>query len=216
MLQSESINELAAALAKAQGRIKGALKDTSNPFFKSKYADLASVWEACRSALSENGLSVVQTTTCDNPESVTVETQLIHSSGQWIRGCLTMRPAKSDPQGIGSTITYARRYGLAAIVGVAPEDDDGNAASGQMVTPDPVDDARIARAAKWFIDKIDSDTSDKTDDERAEITSDIRTQYDRLSNNERIALDALLREKAKDSNRSYKNILKVYLNRSTT
>jgi len=128
MEQSETINELAAALSKAQGQIKGALKDSANPFFKSKYADLASVWDACRAQLSENGLAVVQAT-CDSPTGISVVTQLSHSSGQWIRGHLTLEPKDKTPQGYGSAITYARRYALAAIVGVAPEDDDGNAAS---------------------------------------------------------------------------------------
>lgn len=128
-MQSESIAKLAEALSKAQGKIKGASKDTANPFFKSKYADLASVWDACREQLSAHGLSVIQTT--DNaPEGVCVVTTLAHSSGEWIRGKLTMQPVKNDPQGVGSAITYARRYALAAMVGVAPEDDDGNAASG--------------------------------------------------------------------------------------
>lgn len=130
MMQSEQINELAAALAKAQGAIKGATKDTKNDFFKSKYADLASVWDACRDQLAANGLSVIQTMD-DAERGITVVTTLAHSSGQWIRGRLTMRPVKDDPQGVGSAITYARRYALAAMVGVAPEDDDGNAASGR-------------------------------------------------------------------------------------
>lgn len=130
MEQSETINELAAALSKAQGQIKGALKDSANPFFKSKYADLSSVWEACREPLSANGLAVIQTT-CDSPNGVSVVTTLAHSSGQWIRGHMTLEPKDKTPQGYGSSITYARRYALAAIVGVAPEDDDGNAASGK-------------------------------------------------------------------------------------
>lgn len=129
-MQSESIAKLAEALSKAQGKIKGAAKDTANPFFKSKYADLASVWDACRDQLSAHGLSVIQTTE-DGLEYVTIITTLSHSSGEWIRGRLTMKPVKNDPQGVGSAITYARRYALAAIVGVAPEDDDGEAASGR-------------------------------------------------------------------------------------
>lgn len=128
------LNELFAALAKAQGKIKGATKDVANPFFKSKYADLASVWDACRDALSENGLSVIQATEAGNADTVTVYTTLGHSSGQYITSGLTMKPVKADPQGIGSTITYARRYALAAMVGVAPEDDDGNAATGRKGT----------------------------------------------------------------------------------
>lgn len=126
--QSPTIGALAGALAKAQGAIQGAAKGAENPFYKSKYADLASVWDACRAALSENELAVIQTNSGDT-ENVVVITTLAHSSGEWIKGTLPMSPTKSDPQGVGSCITYARRYALAAMVGVAPEDDDGNAAS---------------------------------------------------------------------------------------
>lgn len=129
MEKSEQINELATALSKAQGAIKGALKDTANPFFKSKYADLSSVWEACRAQLAANGLAVVQTP-CEAESGVAVETMLMHASGQWVSNRFLMPVAKSDAQAVGSAITYARRYALAAMVGVAPEDDDGNAATG--------------------------------------------------------------------------------------
>lgn len=141
MMQSESIKELATALAKAQGVMAGAKKDCTNPFFHSKYADLASMWDACRQPLSENGLSVVQTTHVD-ADRVYLLTQLFHNSGEWIQGKYPITPTKNDPQGMGSAITYARRYTLAAIVGIAPEDDDGNAASGKdadtkKVIPEP-------------------------------------------------------------------------------
>lgn len=132
MTHSEQINELAAALAKAQGQIEGAKKDSTNPHFKSSYADLASVWDACRKALSSNGLSVAQGAESEDGR-VGITTILMHASGQWMRSTLLMRPMKDDPQGIGSCVTYARRYALAAIVGVAPEDDDGNAASAKPV-----------------------------------------------------------------------------------
>ena len=128
MLKSENINELGSALAKAQGAIEGALKDTANPFFKTKYADLSSVWDACRQQLTVNGLSIVQTPT-EAESGIGVETMLIHSSGQWLSNTFTMPVSKADAQGVGSAITYARRYALAAMVGVAPEDDDGNAAT---------------------------------------------------------------------------------------
>jgi hypothetical protein len=136
MNQSESIAELSAALAKAQGIMEGASKDSANPFFKSKYADLASVWDACRKPLSDNGLSVVQTTEFmpEHPDMVCIETILCHASGQWIKGRLAVKPVKSDPQSVGSCITYLRRYSLQSIVGIAPEDDDGNAASGKNDT----------------------------------------------------------------------------------
>ena len=128
MTHSDTIGTLAEALSKAQRTMKNAVKDSSNPFFKSKYADLASVSDACREELSANGLAVVQLPTMRDGKMV-LEYMLMHSSGEFIGSELEMTPVKSDPQGIGSAITYARRYTLAAITGVATEDDDGNAAS---------------------------------------------------------------------------------------
>lgn len=130
--QSEQINELAAALAIAQGKITGALKDSANPFFKSKYADLASVWDACRTHLSENGLAVIQVASTGDNGAAVITTTLAHKSGQWVRGTLALKAVKEDPQGMGSAYTYARRYALAAMVGVAQIDDDANAASGKV------------------------------------------------------------------------------------
>lgn len=129
-MQSESIAALAAALSKAQGDITGALKDSSNPFFKSKYADLASCWDACRAQLSENGLAVIQTTDiiADRPVLVTT---LAHSSGEWIKSITPILTKDDSPQAQGSGITYARRYALAAIVGLAQIDDDAEAAQGR-------------------------------------------------------------------------------------
>jgi hypothetical protein len=139
MNKSESIAGLAAALAKAQGSMKGALKDSANPFFKSKYADLASVVEAIRAAFSANGLSYIQTVEPSDKDEVRVETTLLHSSGEWIScGVLSLPVSKIDAQGYGSALTYARRYSLSAAVGVAPEDDDGNAAS--LAKPKPTMD----------------------------------------------------------------------------
>lgn len=132
MQKSESIAALAGALAKAQAEILGAKKDSENPFFKSKYADLAAVWDACRGPLTKNELSIVQTPRTEINENSTiiyVGTLLSHSSGEWISEELSAIPVKDDPQGIGSCITYLRRYALSAFTGVAPEDDDGNAAS---------------------------------------------------------------------------------------
>mgnify|MGYP001302732064 CR=1 FL=1 len=130
MQKSESIKELATALAKAQGKLKGALKDASNPFFKSKYADLASVVEAIRQPFAENGLSYVQTIESSDKDEVRIETMLLHASGEWLScGVLAVPVSKADAQGYGSALTYARRYGLSAACGVAPEDDDGNAAT---------------------------------------------------------------------------------------
>lgn len=127
---SQTINELATALAKAQSEMKPAVKDADNPFFKSKYADLATVWESIRNPLSKNGLCVSQLIGSDG-NVVTVETVLMHTSGQFISGKLSMTAKDPMPQSIASASTYARRYGLSAIVGVSSEeDDDGAQASG--------------------------------------------------------------------------------------
>lgn len=136
MTRSDSVAALAAALAKAQSVMAGAAKDSTNPHFRSRYADLASVWEACRGPLTVNGLSVTQFPQADGPR-VTVTTVLMHSSGEWVSGELSAVAKDDGPQGIGSVITYLRRYGLSAIAGVAPEDDDANQgeAKGYTVTP---------------------------------------------------------------------------------
>jgi hypothetical protein len=116
--------------------MKPADKSAVNPFFKSKYADLGSVWESCRKALSDNGLAVLQGVR-STVDSVEVETTLVHASGQWFSESLAL-PSKRDAQSIGSAATYARRYGLSALVGVvADEDDDGNAAVTPMTVPQP-------------------------------------------------------------------------------
>lgn len=134
MNRSEAVNELTTALAKAQAVMTGAKKDAENPHFRSKYADLASVWEACRDALTKNGLSVVQSPRLvgvgESGWLVEVETTLFHASGQFLSDTLAVPVTKVDAQGVGSALTYARRYSLSAFVGVAPEDDDANAAVG--------------------------------------------------------------------------------------
>jgi hypothetical protein len=137
--RSGSIAKLATALAQAQGEMAGAAKDSTNPHFKSKYADLASVWDACRKPLSKHGLSILQPVSA-NGQHVTVTTILAHSSGEWISESLTMVAQQATPQAVGSTITYGRRYGLSSMVGIAPEDDDAEAATarGFSVSDSPV------------------------------------------------------------------------------
>lgn len=129
--RSAEIDKLATALAKAQGEIEGAVKDRDNPAFRSKYADLGAVWDAIRQPFSKNGLSVVQF-----PRSISggveVETILMHASGQWMSGVFSVPASKQDAHGYGSATTYARRFSLSAVCGVAPVDDDGAAASSGM------------------------------------------------------------------------------------
>ena len=146
------MKELATAMAKAQGQIKTALKDSKNPHFKSSYADLTSVWDACREALTKNGFSVIQRTDFDAGGEVWLETMLLHSSGEHVSSRYPLRPLKQDPQGYGSAITYARRYCLAAIVGVvADEDDDGNAASQRNGNHQQQQEDTGLAAAKAFV-----------------------------------------------------------------
>jgi len=128
MEKSGTTVELTKALVKVQSQLKGAKQDSVNPFFKSKYADLTSVWDACRALLAENELGIIQTTDVGDNHQLIIETILLHSSGEWIAGRLPMILAKNDPQGIGSAITYGRRYGLSAMVGICPEDDDAESA----------------------------------------------------------------------------------------
>jgi len=123
--KSPEIGELAGALAKAQTEMEGAKKESTNPFFKSNYADLHAVIKASFPYLSKNGLSVTQG---NEPikGAVCVTTTLMHSSGQWIRSKVKLPLAKVDAQGVGSAITYGRRYGLSSMVGIAQFDDDAN------------------------------------------------------------------------------------------
>jgi hypothetical protein len=128
--QSDSIDQLAKALAAAQSSLSVAKKDGVNPHFKSSYATLQSIWDSAREVLAPNGLSVVQTFAETDGTRMSIVTTLLHVSGQWVRGTLTIIPQRADPQGIGSAVTYGRRYAISALLGiVADEDDDGNAAS---------------------------------------------------------------------------------------
>jgi hypothetical protein len=128
-LMSPSIGAVASALSKAQAAFKPAIKDAANPFFKSKYVDLAGAIDASREALAANGLAVIQTTEVLDNGTTVLRTTLAHSSGEWIASVYPVVPVKADPQGMGSALTYARRYCLMAIIGLAAEDDDGNQAS---------------------------------------------------------------------------------------
>ena len=127
MQMSDTIAALAEALSKAQGAIDDATNAGINPHFKSKYADLASVRAVIRGPLSANGLSIVQLPRAQNGV-VEVDTMLLHKTGEYISETLRMPVAKPDAHGIGSAISYARRYGIMSILCIAADDDDGNAA----------------------------------------------------------------------------------------
>ena len=127
------MKEIAKALAKAQSEMSKALKQSSNPHFKSKYADLASVTEACLPALNSNGIAVIQPI-IETDLGRSVKTVFIHASGEQLEATVPLMIGKQDMQGLGSAITYARRYGLMCLAGIAPEDDDGNAAASSPQT----------------------------------------------------------------------------------
>ncbi len=129
MNKSDTISELAKALSSFQGKMVAVKKDAVNPFYKSKYATLDTIWETIRNPLAENGLSVTQTLGFTLEGKSFLETTLYHG-GEWTSGQQLLNPVKDDPQSFGSAISYARRYGLSAILGiVADEDDDANIAT---------------------------------------------------------------------------------------
>ena len=128
-LRSEALGNLAAALATAQGEIENAVRDSKNPFFKSKYASLAAVRDACKGPLSKAGIACLQLPT-NRGRVVIIPTLLVHGgSGEWIESRLMLTAKDDSPQSIVAAVTYGRRAGLAAMSGVAPEDDDGETAS---------------------------------------------------------------------------------------
>lgn len=129
---SPSISKLAAALALAQLEMIGAVKDSQNPFFRSTYADLASVLEAVK-ACNKQGIATIQMPFGGNDGAIGLTTLMAHSSGEWLSASFTMKPTKADPQGFGSCLTYMRRYAISAFNGVAQVDDDGNDASRKPV-----------------------------------------------------------------------------------
>jgi hypothetical protein len=135
--KSENIAEIIKALIKIQPQLKPAIKDKANPFLKSKYADLSGVWDSCRDLLKESGLAVVQVCGIGDNGSY-LETILMHESGQWISGKYPLKPVKDDdPQAMGSAMTYARRYNLAAILGIVTDDDDAEGAMGRQTESKP-------------------------------------------------------------------------------
>tara|TARA_Y100000004_G_C8937832_1_gene422873 strand:+ start:562 stop:1185 length:624 start_codon:yes stop_codon:yes gene_type:complete len=127
MKSSESVKDLAEALCKAQSEMGGAVKDSSNPFFKSSYADLTSVIKAIKEPFSKNHLSYTQFP-INNELGVGVVTRIMHKSGQWMEQEYVLPLVKRDPQAAGSAITYARRYALQSIAGIPTADDDAEAA----------------------------------------------------------------------------------------
>ena len=163
MKSSELINELAAALCKAQAEMGGAVKDSSNPFFKSSYADLTSVIKAIKQPFADNGLSYTQFPV-SSENGVGVSTRLMHISGQWLEMDYTLPTVKKDPQASGSAISYARRYALQSIAGIPTAEDDAESAMLRGDDKKPLNDyqsshlkhlleetgADVAKFCKWL------------------------------------------------------------------
>ncbi len=162
MQKSESIVELTKALIKVQSQLKGAKMDSVNPFYHAKYASLASVWDACRKLLSDNGLAVIQTNSVGEGHKLIIDTILIHSSGEWVCGSLPMILSKDDPQGIGMAITYGRRYGLSAIIGICTEDDDA----------EPTIDRKPQETTKQVDKKPEQQTGEKHFDNAGQLLTE--------------------------------------------
>jgi hypothetical protein len=128
MEHSESIKQIAAALAKAQSVMHGATKDRTNPAFKTAYATLQSVIEAARGPLNENGISFLQSPGAIDDNTISITTTLLHESGEWLRERFCIPFEKRTPQSVGSAISYGRRYALMSFLGMPAVDDDGEAA----------------------------------------------------------------------------------------
>lgn len=127
--ESETTAAIAAALVACQGALRPALKDSNNPAFKTRYADLASVMDAIREPMLVNGLAIQHQQLPGDPGRLVLRTVLRHKSGEFLASVAVVPLSKQDAQGMGSALTYARRYGVAAMLGVVQDDDDGNAAS---------------------------------------------------------------------------------------
>lgn len=161
---SEQLNEFFLALSKAQGEISTAVKDSANPFFKSKYTSLDGCWSACRVPLSKHGLSVIQTI-LEKESRYFLKTVLGHSSGQYVSSVMPLLLAKTDPQAFGSAVSYCRRYALCAIVGLTQgdEDDDGEKAMAQYrIAPQSRQNELIAPPLnlETFLDKVLTSTGE--------------------------------------------------------
>ena len=214
------VAKLAAALAQAQSEMSGATKDAKNPHFGNKYADLASVVDACR-PLSTHGIAILQPTSADG-NKVTVRTLLIHTSGEWISSDLTMTAKDASPQAIGSAITYGRRYALMAMVGIAPEDDDGNAASPraeghQQVPPIVVDTtpAAMPPAPEGAVYLAKLEPKRKGDKEWTNVVDAAGELYIAFGSKLTALLEQLIQEKApvvletKQTKKGYREIVKA-------
>lgn len=176
--------KLDAALAKAQGEIEAASKDKTNPAFRSRYADLTAVWGACRPALAKHGISVTQWPVHAEDGRLHIITRVAHA-GEWIKSHFSIPVTKQDPQGYGSATTYAKRFTLAAALGiVADEDDDGNAASNRApARQEPAEPAKPAESLADTIIRKFNEAANAAEFE--ELVTRARVKWDKLATAEK-------------------------------
>lgn len=177
-MQSAEIGEIAGALAAAQAELPAAIKGSVNPHLKNRYADINSVYTAIREVLPKHGLAVIQTMLPTDGSKAHVRTMLAHKSGQWIAGgCVMPLDRQGGAQGMGSAITYARRYSLSAIVGlVTEEDDDGNYAQGRIQKQNVQQDRAQAK---------ENNSEPMTDSQSKALMAYFSKKYTRGSNDEK-------------------------------
>lgn len=194
--------DLFSAMAKAQGEIENAAKSSTNPHFRSKYADLAEVLNTIRPILSKHGLSLIQSTGFDG-SMVSVTSLLAHESGGYVTSVASCVPAKSDAQGIGSATTYLRRYSAAAVAGIAQEDDDGqSAAHSEKPAPvqrgNPMDGVMDHFTQEEVIElrAVAADIEDRIEDPASTVEF---VKSLRLENDEKIAVWSLLKSSTRSA-----------------
>lgn len=205
------MKNIATALVKAQREFGPALKSSTNPHFKSKYADLAACVEAVIDGLNNNGIALVQPMH-ESENGVTVETLFVHESGEMLSaGKLHVPAAKQDPQGYGSALTYARRYSLMAACGIAPEDDDGNAAKGPKkafsAPHKPTDGAMdsLPKDQQEYIRELAEDVVSVMKQSGAAEAFD-RVEVEQLDNEQMVALWSLLDSKTRSALKTEKGM----------
>ena len=183
MNQSENIDQLIAALSKAQGEMKPAVFNKRNPHFKNQYADFTSCMDACRAPLSANGLAITQMPNSNAEGKLVLITMIAHTSGQWIKGEFPLITAKLDSQGIGSAMTYAKRYSLCGMLGIVADediddDDDGEASVGRL----NVNVTKPVETGKPSVATISEAEYKEMMAWRYKMTDDYRAKFDTLAN----------------------------------
>ena len=193
------MKNIAAALVKAQKAFAPALKTNTNPHFKSRYADLSACVEAVIDALNANGIFLSQVTH-EDATGVTVETVFVHESGEtFSSGKLHVPASKQDPQGYGSALTYARRYSLMAGCGIAPEDDDGNAASKPSKAPVAavMQEINVSEEDMEWLKTIAADLVEMVEGQGNQAKAYDYLEQQRLDNDQKVALWDILKTNSK-------------------